>query len=670
MNDLRKLAVSILTDGRANPAYLSYDNGIPILTDIQSKGKQPTTDVEHILIQEEIIVDHRGIREKRKLLTPAEVVIAPISRKQMQYILDGSRPEPLYPPSSQGWFSRVVDGGRRAIFLLHDLAGNDGFWLSIVDTRNNEYLEAHTILPFEKGVLDVSDETAEHESMFVKLSESTRAEVESWMNSILDGPPPEWNELAQITSDVYVPGLTIGENMRDTLELLVPRIYRPEIRNQVLAFLGAIVKGHHPDEDPVTYFEKFHSKQVLRNLLMGHLYCDVNDEIPPSYVRIMQEGALQRLGSPDRAVSETWSDPWHQTYYKVMDGFPKLFDTAVKYSAKLNAAKRITLGLPIPESQAAKSKKKWIERFKLMAVGIMLRAQLRPNSVGLKRIAYTGHAHQWPSVHMKWSAKIEGAGHREPSVQIMEMPNESLEATLHARPNLMIVDWTGAAVNEHLYDETSRTWRVSVSRIMGGLSGRRSIRRLGNEFGEWRGSEIHKPTQTWAKALDATANLSYLADLGQDKYIEYMGLSRSQLLSSLKEMNEKGVISILYVPNVLDLMMIAVIAQGKAGNICSLARAFMKHSPTATVHLAQKGKWLLVLSRQPTSTAHRLIATLPEESAKVGIALRCNRLTSFRSYTRGFYRRLLRDDGTWKDDVTQMLSQIRLPYHEQVSGKD
>jgi hypothetical protein len=300
-----------------------------------------------------------------------------------------------------------------------------------------------------------------------------------------------------------------------------------------------------------------------------------------------------------------------------------------------------------------------------MGIGVMLRALLRPPALGLKRIAYMGFAHKWPTIHMKWSSNIGSEGYREPSVQILEMPPDSVEAALRARPNLLTVDWTGTSVNEQLYDARSKAWRVPISRITRSIQGRRTLRRLGNEFGAWKGSRTNIPTHLWAKALDATANLKFLANLEQDKYVEYMGLTRSELLHALQEMKEKGIITVTYVPNVLDLMTVAVIAQGKAANVCSLSRAFLKYSPTATVHLAKEGEWLLALSRQPMSTAHHLMAILPEEAAKHGITLRCNRTTSFRSYQGRFYTRMLREDGNWETDISPMLSQIRVPFQDE-----
>ncbi|MFW9911415.1 MAG: hypothetical protein ACFFEU_03035 [Candidatus Thorarchaeota archaeon] len=670
MSDLRLLQISFEKNDAASHAQLSYNERGPLHT-VDDGAIAIPQNMEYMLLDEEIHVDTTGDREKQRIKSPIKVKAVPCLMAERSFILDGSRPEPLYPPSTSGWFSRIAKRGRRVTIFLHEMAEEKGYWLSIWDTKAKEFLEAHPILPFEKGILEVSEETDEYNNMFRELSSASRSEAEKWIDNVLSGAPPDWYELSQITNDVYVPGLRIGSDMKSTLDLLVPKSFDSDARTQVMAFLGAIVKGHQPNEDPVSYFEKFQSKEVLRTLLMGHLDCVLSGEQPPSYVRIMQESSLQRAGTPVMTVSESLdADPWHRAYYKIYEGLLKTFDTALKYSEKLNSSGKLILNLPVTRAQAAKSRKRWIERFKLLTIGIRPRSLLRPSSLGLIRVAYTGFAHQWPTLHMRWSATIGSSGYRQPSVQIMEMPPDSLEVALRARPSLMRVDWTGNAVNESLYDNRSENWKIPVGRIMRSLDGKRTLRRLGNEFGAWRGSKTYSPTEIWAKALDATSNLLYLSDLEQEKYVRYRGLSRSQLHSALDEMMGKGIIDTTYFPVIPRLMMVAVIAQGHASNVCSLGRAFMKYSPTATVHLAKKGEWLLALSRQPTSTAHHLIATLPAQAAERGIALRCNRLTSFRSYTWSFYRRLLKEDGSWENDVTHMLSQIRVPYQDENAEDD
>lgn len=670
MSGLKMLHISFEVGGTVSHAQMSYKEEGPVF--ISEHGAfDVSQNLEQILVHEAINLDTTGNRMKQEISSPIGINPFPCLVTERLFILDGSRSEPLYPPSTSGWFSRIVKRGRRAIILLHEMTEKEGYWISIWDAKAKEFLEAHTILPFEKGVLDFSEEIDEYSKMFRELSSISQSEAEKWINDVLSGAPPDWNELSLITNDVYVPGLRIGSNMRDTLDLLVPKSYDSDTRTQVMAFLGAIMKGHQPGEDPVSYFEKFLSKDILRSLLMGHLACVLSGEQPPSYVRIMQEIALQQAGTPMMAVRESLdADPWHRTYYKIMDGLPKIFDTALKYSEILNNSGKIPLGLPVTKAQAENSRKKWIERFKLLGVGIRLRSLLRPSSLGLIRVAYMGFAHQWPTIHMKWSATIGSTGIRQPSVQIMEMPPDSLEVALRARPSLMGVDWTGTTVNENLHDIRSRTWKIPVSRILRSLDGKRTLRRLGNEFGKYKGSKTYSPNEIWAKALDATSNLLDLSDLEQEKYVAYMGLSRPQLLSALEEMKEKGIIETTYFPTLPDLMTVTVVAQGNVNNVCSLGRAFLRYSPTATVHLAKKGEWLLALSRQPTSTAHHLIATLPEEAAERGIALRCNRPTSLRSYRWGFYRRLLKEEGSWESDVTQMLSQIRVPYQEETSKED
>ena len=144
--------------------------------------------------------------------------------------------------------------------------------------------------------------------------------------------------------------------------------------------------------------------------------------------------------------------------------------------------------------------------------------------------------------------------------------------------------------------------------------------------------------------------------------MKHLNLTSEEFHSTLAELYSNSIIDIQYVPFLVDLVSIAVIAQGPPNHICSLARGFLKHLPSATVNLGKKESWLLALIRLPATAARQIMSELPEVAASLGITLTCYRALTFRSYQWDFYQRILREDGTWDDDVSAMLSQIRLPY--------
>ena len=91
----------------------------------------------------------------------------------------------------------------------------------------------------------------------------------------------------------------------------------------------------------------------------------------------------------------------------------------------------------------------------------------------------------------------------------------------------------------------------------------------------------------------------------------------------------------------------------------SLVIAFLKNTPTTLAMLNETQNQAILLSRLPESTAYDLASSLTERGFDLGLNIRCMRPTIFQSYTHNLYQRLIRDDGTWDDDVTAFLSQAR-----------
>jgi hypothetical protein len=71
------------------------------------------------------------------------------------------------------------------------------------------------------------------------------------------------------------------------------------------------------------------------------------------------------------------------------------------------------------------------------------------------------------------------------------------------------------------------------------------------------------------------------------------------------------------------------------------------------------GKMLIVFSRMPSDDVYHLQSELPVRGQEEGLTIRCLQPRALWNYTRTLYQRLLRDDGTWDDDVSGFLSQAR-----------
>jgi hypothetical protein len=664
-NQRSGIPIRIPSEGSYVSAILRYGPKGPTL-ETESKKEIPAPSHRTSFVIKQIIVNEAGRTEIEAIKPMPEIILEPILRVEGGYAEEHIHPEPYYPPSTNGWAGRVSDDYAKAVFFVHESVETSKYWLSIVDPKSNRIFEAHLILPFEAGILIYREEFDNYSAAIRQLSVNDRTWAAQWIKEILDGPPPTWQELAKITKDVYIPNLQLGETMRATLEKIIPASFGSVIREQIMAFIGLITRWTYPNEDPIPYFKKIESVPVLRVLLMGHLWCLVGDSAPPPYIRILLDSESYRLGAPALTTRESaQKNSWIRAHWQINERLPRFSNTSRKHATQLNASKKIITSLPVSKSEAARSRKKWIERFRLQTEGLLLRSNIRPRSLGLIRVASLTAAHQWPHKHMRYSTSVGTGGYRDPHIQIMEMPKSSYEAVLRARPSIVSIDWSAFRVNSHLFNEKTQSWRSAPSRILKALDGKRSIRRLGNEFGAWKGTQIFRPKKEWAQALDATANLSYLATFEYEGYLDQFGLTPKSLSESLEDLRDRGIIDIAYLPNLTDLLSIVILAQGDSNATCSLARSLLKYAPSATSMLGKNGEWLLALCRMPAPEAHQLMATLPDAAVNRNVTLRCNRTLSLRSYTWDFYQRLLRSDGSWEDDVSAMLSQIRIPFREE-----
>ncbi|MFX0108473.1 MAG: hypothetical protein ACFE7R_09335 [Candidatus Hodarchaeota archaeon] len=657
IRDGNLIPVRIELHNRIEEVSLGYDISGPFFlhTDgsiIDSENIPPVfTSNSDIILN----ADERPMLRERK--NPLEIEIEPRHSIIREYIPECNRIDPLYPPSSEGWLSRIATGGKRVTIHIHGTRDSSAKWICVVDTENSIIYEAHPILLHESGILELRDEFEQYTDLMNQLY--PRAEALEWIEGVLEGPSPSWSELATITDNVFIPNLRLGSIARETMEQLVPSQYGKETREEIMAFLALATKWEFPREDPVDYFLRITSLSALKVLLQSLVTCLLTNERWPPYVQILQESAQYRLAIPTRPLQEAHRDDvWTKAHQRIYERVPSVERIPLEYAEKLNASGDVSISLPITRKQAAKSRKLWIDRYLLLFDGLRIRSHLRPKSLGLVRLIDVTRAHQWPHKHLKWSASIDSS-HREPHIQMMETSPLSAEKVLRARPNIIVEEWSGSRVNTNLYNHKKNQWRISIPRIINSLEGNRTIRRLKNEFGTWKGKTSIHPTQIHAKSLDATSNLGFLASLEQENYLDQLELSKDTLLRTLSELRENSAIEIMYSPVMRGLMTTAVLAQGKAPQICSIARALLVHMPSATVSLGKEGNWLLGLIRLPTQHVHQLMNRFPSEATNNDVNLSCHRALAFRSYTWDFYQRLLQDDGSWDDDISDILSQIR-----------
>jgi hypothetical protein len=569
-------------------------------------------------------------------------------------------PENIFPPSSGGFYGRMVSGSELAIYIIQEIENDPRFWLTIIDSEYDTVYEAHTINPYEIGVLKMIDD-AEFDSMKLdKIAGKNKAVLWERLMGVLDEPSPSWEEILLLKEDVIIPNLTVGKTARETLEQLVPDSFPEDIRTQIMIFLAIAVKRKIPSEDPVSYFSELSVFPLLRALLIINTQCILDETKQPPYAKLMALAARKELRTPKRIQQETLEDQsWIAFWNKVAEMFPDWKNIAIRYAQKLNKSGKIVLRLPVSKSEASKSRKLWKDRLGMMSEGLLIRAISEPRAFGLRQMVYLGSAYRWPHHHMSWTCRLGSISEHTPHMQIMVMSQSAAERVKRFLPAVIEIGWSARAVNFNLYNEDEKRWIVSVSKLTESISDNSTKTHLNKEYGTWSGEKIHRPTREEMKVVDLVSKGIFLADSEFPSVYEEEGLSEFQIRSTLSKLNKLGALKQVY--EIIDDTLIAIvtIAQGASNNIYSLVESFLKNTPTSLAMINDTSDQCIIISRFPEESIYDLVKSLTTAGRRAGLTIRCIRPSSIKSYTHNLYQRLLREDGTWDDDVSAFLSQAR-----------
>jgi len=150
-----------------------------------------------------------------------------------------------------------------------------------------------------------------------------------------------------------------------------------------------------------------------------------------------------------------------------------------------------------------------------------------------------------------------------------------------------------------------------------------------------------------------------LAYLEKPEYLSSLKLTKRRMHAALSVLLNHRILHFSYEVSDSRLISLATIIQGERASVTSLVSAFLRGSPTSYARLDQHGENAIILSRLPEESAYSIASQLPSRGIEQGLNIRCMRPTTFRRYTSNLYQRLLREDGTWDDDVSAFLSQAR-----------
>lgn len=611
-------------------------------------------------VQNTISLDEKGRSVVEPIKSRLKVRLKPVLIIRHPYTdFGGQVVEDIFPPSTSGFFGRLLSGKSESIYFIQKVENSKQFWLTITDSLTSRIYETHLIQPYEAEALSLVDDWRIRQILFSDSSakrERTRDEV----LSVLDTPAPSWQELSKIIGDVSIPNLHIGITMRDTFNQIVPTTFPKAIREELMAFLAYIVKSKIPKDDPLTYSSRFSSTTILESLVLGHLMHLIDKTEWPPYVKLMILAARGQLEAPKRAVSDLiLNSPWRLYCQKCYELLPSWLNIAVNSAKTLSESGRIVLGVPTTKSAAMRSRTSWKKRFAEISHNLRVRGYIDSSALGLVELVYLGAAYRWPHRHMKFITRLGSVSENPPHLQVMLMPPNAVERVRRTLPSVLSVAWSARTSNLDLFDGKTNTWVIPIQRIVDSLERRSSIRKLMNQFSGKGAPDTYSMSKEDAKAADLVSEGVNLSFLEIPEFLNNWGLNKGQIRGHLSNLINRKVMRLTYEVSDPNLVSLAIIMQGRCETITSLVSEFLRNTPTSFARINETGRNGVILSRLPEESVHGIASQLTSRGIEQELNIRCMRPTTFRGYSSNLYQRLLKEDGTWDDDVGAFLSQAR-----------
>jgi hypothetical protein len=649
--------------------FLEFREGLPLLmTESETGFKADNTDISFSM-DFRIIVDQLGVSRQEKFTERIRVRLHPVVFVQRPYAHGLTQVEErIWPPSTEGWFGRVGQTFFKenlVSIIVQEVINSSDYWISIIDLKSGELYEFHRIHSYEVPILTMMDNREwgfkVEEAAYGGVCEDTR----KLYLSILDGPPPSFEKLVQLTWNTPVRDLRLGKTMRETLLPLIPNSGSKRVDDEVMAYLAWVLsdsKDPLPElsgenrMDPLDFIYEVHKAcPLLMRLMNYHIWQEMESTEPHEYLSFLHNlhaGKLKIPGRP-RFKSLYGKYPYRDLYSIQSRQVFEQFYRVYPYIKELNESKEVLTELPVSRKEAKQSVHKWYDRMALINAdfGFTTRT-VRNQLLGLHTLIYLGRAHKWPHKHMYWSATIKSNTRVPEHIQIMLLPRAAAEQVMRERKTFEI-EFSMWKYNYNLYDLELRQWNISLRRILSSLKRRCSLKSLKHTSRNQK--KIERITPDEARILDITSTIVPVDQLERGYLPD---LDTRQLKTVLNSLQERGICDIMYFTKE-SWNNLLIILQGEVGRVYSIMRALLRYSPTTLAHISKGGLLAFAFLRLPYKTFQFFMNSFEKKAAEAGLQARCVIPKDVRIYTKIFYQRLLRDDGTWDDNASYFLEQAR-----------
>ena len=638
--------------GDTGTGYLSYTTKGPRLVDDEERDiESDQGNITLSILDPSVYSQFTSMSESDRFELDAISCIKKLTK-------ESERNYDLYPPSTMKWVMHLSQEGTDTLISLQKMCDDSRYLLSCVDCENRKLIRFHPIREYETNILTMESDRGYYGRIFVSPDSE-----EISLTKLLEAPAPSWSALAKLVEGVNVPNLQRHETVKETLTQLVPKEYPDNIRNELMVFLAWTTRVKVPTEDPLDFLdlvEKRFKSGLLRGLVFGHVHCMIQGIEPPEYVRILALANRELLeSSMGPTTEELDQDTWSDTWYKLMEMFPDRSSRIMDLTQSITMKQEIHTSLPVSRKEAKKSRKAWLDRFSLIRSSFTMRGYVQDKRIGLMKLVYIGGAHRWPHKHLQFTARLGNLGQKPPYIQFMLMPRTGVERLVRVKQNIAPIDWSASRINFNLYDKESERWKCNISHFTKSFQSKRTAKQLNKEFNIEGSTGTIPISEEDTRILDLLSWGMYTQVLEKGSYDNILQTSMDNLKEKIATFLDNGLIQLQYVPAIHGLASICLHIMGDTPQLYSIARASLKHLPSATALVSEKRKLCIIMARVPEDRAYEILVDLPAKVTDYGFTMKGYRVSAYAGYLHNLYQRLLKPDGTWDDDISDLLSQIR-----------
>ena len=283
--------------------------------------------------------------------------------------------------------------------------------------------------------------------------------------------------------------------------------------------------------------------------------------------------------------------------------------------------------------------------------------RFNPERVGLRSLLYLGGAYRWPHKHISWMTE-EVSGDRHLQIQELLLPPHAVEKVTRFLERVLVTRWYSRRVNYHTYDSKSGDWLYDPVKMARQVGRKVSMKRIVRDFSIGPPNLVTVPDRKDAVIMDSLGHSIRYQDLERNAGLwDVLGMTPEEFESRLRSLVDKGMIRLSYQFHPPRYTTRCLVLQGDMSHIRSLAHALLGNAPTCSVYLFDESAFI-ILSLHPEKM-DSFIETLITRAKENDVLVEPWTVNRHKGYRWGLLNRIMREDGTWDDDISGLLSQGR-----------